>query len=251
MNDPHVAALRYRIAVDEPYEFSNAPDLDIETEDFTGRLSSEVLNLVPKEHFPNESEIRPIADAFVLAWEVDTGLRDGHRVHFQFQGCDVVDLKPSPRMALAFGASTIAAVGNVTLKAFKTTYPNPPAGFTVTPEVDMLWARYCRYLADREPLSAMAYWCLTLLETNSGSSKSKRECAAKKYDIHFDVLKKLGDLTSAGKGDHSTARKASANQRLLSQGEKNWIESAIKTIIHHLATRKMGITLEMKDLPPL
>jgi hypothetical protein len=84
MNDPHVAALRYRLTVDESLEFRNPPDLQINTTEFTGHLSKEVLTLVPKKHFKNESEIKPIADSFIVAWEIDAGLRYGPKIHFHF-----------------------------------------------------------------------------------------------------------------------------------------------------------------------
>jgi hypothetical protein len=246
MNDPHVASLRYRITVDEPYEFSNPPDLDIETKDFAGRLSSGVLTLVPKEHFPNEYEIKPIADAFVLAWEVDTGLRDGHRVRFHFEGCDVIDLNPSPSMAFVFGTSAIASVGNVTLKVFKTAYPNPPAHFTATPEVDMLWARYCQYWVGKEPLQGTAYFCYSVLKSAAGSNRA----ASHQFGIQEKVLTKLRELSSE-RGDNLSVRKLTPRTAPLAENERNWLECAIKTVIHHLGTRSAGTKVEMKDLPSL
>jgi hypothetical protein len=38
MNDPHVAALRYRLTVDESLEFRDPPDVKINTKEFAGQV---------------------------------------------------------------------------------------------------------------------------------------------------------------------------------------------------------------------
>ena len=108
----------------------------------------------------------------------------------------------------------------------------------------MLWDRYCRFVEGREPLFAMAYFCLSFLE------RGNRTQAAQHYSIQSDVLKKLGELTST-RGDKATARKLSSTTEPLSSSEATWIESAIKEIIKHLATLRPGQILKMTDLPLL
>jgi hypothetical protein len=209
------------------------------------------LTLVPKRHFKTESGAKPLAGKFVRAWEIAAGLQHSIKIHFQFEGSDIVDRSPNPGQIASQAVESLSFVDNVSVAVGITRYSAILPHFELTPEVDMLWTRYCRYLEGRELLTTMAFWCLTLLEIGSGSSKSRRQSAAKKYDIDFKVLKKIGDLTSEDKGDHLTARKASASQKPLLEKEKSWIKSAIKAIIRHLATHKTGSKLEMKDLPPL
>ena len=114
----------------------------------------------------------------------------------------------------------------------------------MTPEVEVLWARICHYLASQEPLLSMAYFCLTFLE------RGNRELAATHYAIHRDVLRKLGELTS-NRGDNLVARKRKGPAIPLSGQETAWIEETIKAIVRHIASRKPGVTLTMADLPSL
>ncbi len=67
MNDPHVAALIYRLTVPKSLEFQDPPDKEIDTPEFTGRLSKGLLTLEPREHFETESQVKPMADAYVLS----------------------------------------------------------------------------------------------------------------------------------------------------------------------------------------
>lgn len=245
MNDPHVAALKYQVVKSDSVEFHNPDDVEIDTEEFAGRLSKGILTLQPKQHFATESEVRPIAEAFVQAWEIDAGLRDG-RPDFQlrFEGSQIVDRNPSPDVLSINVSSHLSLSGSTHIRAIRSAYPDPPHGLVVAPEVEVLWTRFCRYLANQEPLLSMAYSCLTLLE------RGDRKLAAKHYLIHIDVLRKLGELTST-RGDNATARKLTGQTSPLSWQERAWIEAAIKAIIRHIASRKPGVTLTMADLPSL
>jgi hypothetical protein len=100
-------------------------------------------------------------------------------------------------------------------------------------------------LAGSEPLLSMAYFCLTLLE------RGDRRAAAQQFAIDYEVLKKLGELTST-RGDHHTARKASAPLHPLTADEAHWIEATIKAIGKHLAARvRDSKPLSLADLPKL
>ena len=87
-------------------------------------------------------------------------------------------------------------------------YPRPPGTFRLSPDAESILLRYHGYLDGREPLLAMAYFCLTVLEASTRATKGKRASAAKKYKTEEKVLRKMGDLTSEKHGDRSSARKA-------------------------------------------
>ena len=244
MNDPHVASLTYRVIESDSLEFEDAPDLNFSTPKFVGHLSQGTLTLEPKHHYASEAEVRPQADAFVRAWEIDAGLSLGGRPDFKlrFHGSQLVDRSPDPG-SHAVQSSTHAYVNLAShIKVTKKTYPSPPAKFEVTPEVQAIWTRYCGYVANREPLLSMGYACFTLMKRDNLKN------SAKYFGIEYAVLKKLSELTTT-RGDHTTARKVTANMERLTEKEKAWIEEAIKRIIRHLATREPSTQLTMRDLP--
>lgn len=76
----------------------------------------------------------------------------------------------------------------------------------------------------------MTYLCLSYLE---GLAGSRRE-ASIKYKIDFEVLKRLGDLSSE-RGDKLSARKGKSNSFLpITDDEKVWIENIVKKIIRRI-----------------
>ena len=230
--------------------FNDPPDVDIDTPHFRGRLSNGLLTLEPKEHFESEAELRPLADDFVRGWEITAGMQSDRPVFdFRFEGSNIKDRNPTPGTATAHLTNHMHASDTVQTERSAATYPTPPQDFRLTPEVEVLWNRYCRFLEGGELLLSMGYFCLTFLESRFLGGDKRRQ-AANHYDIDFDVLDKLGDLTST-RGDHTTARKASPATTPLSDGETAWINAAIKAIIKHLATRQLGQSLTMTDLPSL
>ena len=245
MNNPHVVALQYQVIESDAVKFQNPDNVEIDTEEFTGCLSKDILTLQPKQHFATESEVRHIAEAFVQAWEIDAGLRHGRPdFRFRFEGSQIVDRNPSPDVLSINESNHISLSDSLHIQTIRSAYPDPPHGFIMTPEVEVLWTRFCRYLANQEPLLSMAYFCLTLLE------RGDRKLAAKYYSIHIEVLRKLGELTST-RGDNATARKLTGQTSPLTEQERAWIEAAIKAIIRHIASRKPGVTLTMAELPSL
>jgi hypothetical protein len=245
MNDPHVVALKYRLIKFDSLEFNNPPDVEVNTPDFQGHLSNDLLTLEPKQHYSSEAEVRPLADALVRSWQIDAGLKYGRPDFlFRFEGSQMLDRQPPPNAQVLQISGHFHMTGDLHLKRAYAAYPNLPQGFRLIPEVEVLWERYCRYIESQEPLLSMAYFCLTLLE------RGNRKQAAKHYSIQLDVLRKLGELTST-RGDSIIARKLTSNTIPLSSDETVWVEAAIKAIIRHLATANPGQALDMTDLPLL
>lgn len=246
MKDPHVVSLTYKIVENDVLTFKNPPDLEIETAEFHGLLSNGILTLEPKNHYSSVAQIRPLADDYVRGWEIDRALRSGSlEFNFRFEGGQVVDRQPAPGKAFVDSCDVMVCVDSVDVKKSSSAYPAPPDNFQLTPEVEVLWNRYRRFLEGGELLLTMAGYCLSYLE----DGKSHKH-AAKHYNIDLQILDKLGDIT-ANAGDELTARKRSKKSRPLSNSESGWVKAAIKAIIKHLATRQPGQTLKMSDLPPL
>jgi hypothetical protein len=84
--------------------------------------------------------------------------------------------------------------------------------------------------------------------------RSKRRAASAFFNIDYDVLAKLGDLTSTRGGDDE-GRKAEGRSAPLSPAEKEWVKAAFRAIVRRVAEREHHKRppprpLTMKDLPP-
>jgi hypothetical protein len=257
MRDPHVVALRYRLETHESVTFDNPQLVECETSAFRLRLENGVATLALKEHFTSLESARRIADDFLRAWELDAALGIGRReIKFTFQDAHIVDRNPPPPGSApvtelnAQGMTALA--GSITVHVTRRTYPNPPELFKVSPDVETLWQRFEGYLNGREPLPAMAYFCLTLIEGNANGCRGR---AAKLYRISKHVLDELGKLTSRH-GDAKTARKVQKDRAFkpLTVSEKGWIEAAVRVIIRRVGEINSDPTLpeiSMDDLPKL
>lgn len=206
-----------------------------------------------KKHFASVEEARASATGFLFVWEVDAELRHGRgAIRFIFQDAQLIDRIPPPpgtfEVHVPSGALIVTG-GVCTVRITSAAYPGPPSNMKSSPDLESIWLRYDAYRAKREPLSTMAYFCLIVLETAAGG----RTQAAKQFDIEFEVLRKIGELTT-NRGDRTTARKMHANLAPYTPLEINWIEEAIKLMIRRVAEIAAGATcaeITMKDLPAL
>jgi hypothetical protein len=246
MNDPHVASLAYRVLETASAAFADASEVTFQTPEFDGRLADGVLTLTPRIHFSDEAEARAISEAFVRTWEIAAGYEYGSPdFSLRFEGAEIVDRAPSPGHADIQLSEHLSISEQVQVKVIRHTYPPPPISFAVTPEVEVIWERFCRYVAGNEPLLSMAYFCLTLLE------RGDRRAAARQLAIDYEILNRLGELTST-RGDRQTARKLTATTHPLTPEEAHWVEATIKAIGKHLATRVPDSKpLSLADLPKL
>ena len=225
--------------------YENAAPIEFDTADFSGRREADVLVLSLKRHAADQAEARALVDPFIRAWEIDAGLTIG-RAEFtlRFDSAQVVDRAPTPGVHELQANATATFTATLQLTAFRSHYPVPSLAFQTTPEVEALWARYLRYVAGSEPLLSMAYACLTLLE------RGNRRQAEGLYGVEYEVLSKLGELTST-RGDALTARKPGEATAPLSATESRWVDAAIRAVTRHIATRAGDETLKMADLPAL
>lgn len=255
--DFHVVSLTYKVKVVDDVSYNTPPPVEFETDEAHFCLADATVTCKMKAHFSTTADARAIVEPILRAWELDVDLKRGREeFRFQFSDADLVDRTPAvPGVVRAYlhateAADVVMATATVSGHVTRRTYPPPPVNFRITPDVDTLWHRYRGYLEGREPLLAMAYFCLTVLKTNAGGLPK----AAAKYKIDVHVLRKLGELTSV-RGDYHTARKMLTTATLpLSPSEDTWIQATIKTIIWRLGDQRTaeGLpTITLADLPPL
>lgn len=257
MRDPHVEWLLYRMESAPTTIFENPPAVELETPDFRLTLRNAEARFYMKSHYATLDEAQITVAPFLRAWEMDIGLtiRPGE-VRFVYENCSIIDRNPlqsgENQIVGLRGIASCAAFGVGTLTLSRSAYPEPPKLFKVTPTVETLWQRYEGFVAGQEPLSAMAYFCLTVIESTVGQS-ARRRSAAKRFNIGYDVLCKLGELTEK-RGDAKTARKMDSNLIPHTNQELKWIEAAVKAIIRRVAEVEAGATVKqinMNDLPTL
>jgi hypothetical protein len=206
------------------------------------------LRITPAEHFANEEEAREAIEPFLRAWEIDTDLKSNiGMIRFKFARVDVVDRDPPPpgssQVIHVKGASYMVFGGSASLHLTCSKYPEPPAAFRATPEVQHAYRRWLGFRSGKEPLQAMSYYVLTVAESAAGG----RQAAARKFQIQEDVLGTIGRLSST-KGDETTARKAGAGNQYedLSAGEKRWLEEAVRLLIRRLGEHASGAPLNLR-----
>jgi hypothetical protein len=219
-------------------------------------LSDGKLRIVPTEHFSDEDDARLAVEPFLRAWEIESDLTSNiGMIRFKFVRVEVIDRDPPPQGSshvLKVKAGSMVLVGSsVSLHLTCSRYPQPPKAFCATPEVQHAYRRWLGYRSGKEPLQSMAYFVLTLLESAAGG----RQAAASSFKIDAPVLGTIGRLSST-KGDESTARKAGPGNQFqeLTGAEKQWLEEAIRRVIHRLGEYASGTLLtliSLRDLPNL
>src|SRR5882724_34655 len=265
LNDPHVTILRYRLETDASLAFDSPAPREHDTPAFALRLADGLLTCDMKAHFTSVAAAKAVVEPVLRAWELETALREGKRaMWFAYQDAEVIDRHPAPPSAnlyIQVNEGLLRVTGElVSLQITRREYPAPPPHFTASADVETLWHRYEGYQQGREPLLAMAYFCLSVLEWRASQHPGRgdvRAWAESLYGIEREVLRKLGDLT-ANLGDETTARKidASSLHHTPTPQEIAWIEAAIKLIIRRVGEHAADSTvsqptLGMRDLPPL
>jgi hypothetical protein len=257
--DLHVVSLQYSLKPSERHSYQNPPPVAFERDVARFSLSEGTLTCEMKTHFSTVPDACAAVDPILRAWEVDSDLRHNRgALRFKFSGADIIERSPCPP-GVVRGNAYITLPGLTVsgqLSVLPTTsarYPEPPPdGFLLTPDAKSILDRYYGYLAGREPLLAMAYFCLTVIEVICGGGKRQqhRTRALSEYQIDQNVLDTLGTLTSEH-GDRLSARKASADNPLTAS-ERAWLDATVKKLIWQLGTPKAARTLlKVSDLPPL
>jgi len=241
MNDPHVVHLEYRIVCDlERIDWSAAKTAVFEEEDFRGEVVDQRVLFKFKTHYASENDARESLRSFIQNWEFEVGLERGPRAFtLCFAKSHIIDRNPSNGvMPITLSLATGSPEAKIDLIIQPKRYPSPPSLNKIkrTPDVDSMYDRYLGYRDGKEPLPAMAYFCLTVLEWmagGSGSRKDRREAIAKKFGIARDVLDKVGELSSEGGGP--VARKEEGRNRPYAPNDTEFLNIAIQCMIQRAA----------------
>ena len=261
INDPHVESVTYRVVKPDYVTYHNPSPVAGELPGFRYRLEDGVVTAEMKEHHATVEAARECVEVFLRAWELDAALAaDKNEFGFAFQRSNVVDRTPVPPAAA--GGKSVAVMNlfvmadAASVEKVKTSYPPPPSGLKPSLDTETMWHHYSRYLEDREKLTSMGFYCLSLLQWRTGS-KTARQDVATRYRIDLEVLKTLGTLTS-DIGDLNSARKLEKTSQVRPHTVKEvmWIKAAVKMLIrrkaehdHDPAAARVQITLS--DLPQL
>ena len=260
MNDPHVVALLYSIEHDRSVDYSEAGRIEHEEESFRVTIEDKVVRFELKDHCAREDAAREAVESYIRCWELETALRGRPgQFNLRFDRAEIVDRNPPPRTPGVVSLSALPIRATVSISKASATvttpkpYPSPPSGVTLDPydpDAMTMFYRFKGYLENKEPLTGMAYFCLTMLV---GHLCNDRRAAARPYGIDKNVLGMIGDLT-ANKGGRGIARKASGIGSDLARDESCFLEEAVKAIIFRVAEiahdpekRRPKITLS--DLP--
>jgi len=265
MKDPHVESLVYRAESAEDIIYDGPPPIEIDMDKWDGCLENGVLTCRMKTHYASVSDARTEIESYLRAWEVNANLKHGKgSIKFVYQDANVIDLAPQEtgRGLVICGKAVAMGIGTMTasVQIIRKNYPPPPENFMVSPDVETLWGRYEGYLDGKEPLPAMAYFCLTMVERIYGRQGKKgdnpRQTAARTIKVDFKVLNTLGELASE-RGDESTARKYLAQSLPLTRTESAWIEAVVKRLIYRVGEYSSSVDsgtlaqVTMADFPRL
>ena len=262
MNDPHVKALIYRINHGDTIDYSKAERLERDEPEFRLTVEDRNARFEFKEHFSTEEQAGGAIGNYLRNWAFDATLKYGNPESFrlEFVKSEIIDRNPLPGSVRVAGRLGIRGLGSSKLTLSVSEYPAPPSDIALSPEAETMYHRYMGYRQRQEPLPAMAYFCLSMLEDPpAGSSRernigNKRKVAAKKYRIDEGVLNKIGKLSSERGG--VDARKRKGTDLPLSSGERNFLDGAIKAIIRRVAEWEHAPSdnlpeLSWSDLPSL
>jgi hypothetical protein len=152
---------------------------------------------------PQSDEAKAVVEQYVRAWDILIGLeQDPGDLQLVFDHADIIDRSPDTSdknvvnlqghvsAHVVVSDSGIGSDSVVSLHVSRGKYPSFPKNFSASPDAETMYLRYKTYRQKREPLTAMAYMCLTILEAGAGGRKE----AARRYSIDDEVLGTLGKL---------------------------------------------------------
>ena len=161
MNDPHVAALIYKIEHGQSVDYRKAQPMDHEETGFSVKVADQQVRFEFKEHYAAEDGARGAIEDYIRAWEFGAGLKNGpDYFKLKFDYAQIEDRKPTPGVVMVHARPVRfeVTVGKVTCVVSPGCYPPPPSVMLITPDVQTMYDRYMGYRQGREPLTTMAYF---------------------------------------------------------------------------------------------
>ena len=252
MNDPHVVALIYRVDHGNSIDYSKAAPLNHDEPGFRLTVEDNRARLDFKEHYATVEQARESLAEYIRLWEFRAQLEHGpNSFRLEFDKPEVIDRNPTQgEVSISAHFRAGKATGSAKLTIVASDYPQPPAKMALNPDVETMHHRYMGYRQGREPLPALAYFCLTVLEQAAGERKK----AADTYQIQRKVLDNIGKFTSTRSGPDARKYKRVATE--LSSQERNFLGSAVRAIIRRMAEKHFAPDgdlpiLSLSDLPSL
>ena len=256
MNDPHVVALIYDIEHDSAIDYSRAPSLTKEADEFTVKICNGQVRLEPKEHYATLAEALVPAGDFVRNWELDVVLRtQPEKFSLVFNRPEIIDRNPTPgvtELSVHARAGKLSAHASLTVMA--SVYPEPPSQVTLGHDDDdvvLLLNRYSNYRKGKERLASMAYFCSTMLSERLPTGETRGD----ELNVSGRVQKAIRRLSSR-QGGPMGARKWDATTTEFDASEVSFLEQAVKLIIRRVAEKARNETLRLPtitlaDLPKI
>ncbi len=197
MRDPHVETLFYNISSNERISYKDPKPIKFNNHLAEFELADEHLVINLKEHFPDEESARKAVEHYLTSWEINADLTlEIGAIRFLFDKSKIIDRnppKPGETITIHAKAAEYVVVGNnAKIHLQRAEYPEPPLKFSTTSTVETGYRRWIGYKEGKEPLQAMSYFVLTLIQDLASS----RDDAASMYKIEKSILKKLGELSS-------------------------------------------------------
>ena len=254
MNDPHVVALIYEIEHDDSVDYEEAEPFVREEPAFRLEVKDRKARFELKDHYAEESAARESIKEYIRVWEFDACLNNGPgSLKLRFDKAEIEDRNPTPGQVSFYASSTFSdLVSSVTLTRQLTTYPLPPSGLAIDPDVQTMHDRYMNYRRGLEPLSGMAFFCLTVLEDTAkphypARKIGKREAASRYYRVEKGILDKIGEIAST-KGGPSEARKNKGVNQGLTEEECRFLDRAVRKIIRRVAEKVYDPVAKLKEI---
>ncbi|MDO9529925.1 MAG: hypothetical protein Q7J27_12330 [Syntrophales bacterium] len=252
----HVKSIHYRIITGEHVDYKKASPIREETDDFVLRVENDLASFEMKKHFSTKEDAKDYIDPYLKRWEILIGLAHDHRdLRFEYKNAEVIDRSPDDKNSIILNVDPIriSVSLDAVLHVSRGRFPSPPKNFENTPDVETMYLRYKAFREGKESLLAMAYMCLTVLETSAGG----RSKAVSKYSISKAVLNKLGTICSekGGKNQDRKAPKKGAFD-VLTASESEWVIQVVKALIRRVGEYAYRPTTSLQaiiisDFPPV
>jgi hypothetical protein len=251
MNDPHVAALYYRLSHRDHVDYSKTRPLSHDEAGFRLRMERGKVEIQLTGHHATVDSARAAVEPFLRAWELSAALQFGPgEMRFIYDRPKLIDRHPTLGTVHVGGAATVSIVGmSPTITVGRAKYPDPPAGIARDGHVDLMFARYCLYRERRTTLPDAVNYCLTVLLGVAGGLDS----ASRRFAVSRPVLRKFGELAAKKGGDE--ARKFAGAQANFTPAERHWLEKLLPLLISRAAEVAFDPAasrpqITMADLPP-
>ncbi len=241
MYDQRVHALLYKVSHGDGVDYARARPLETETEDFSVILKDLVAKIILKRDHASVKEARTLVDPFLEEWEFAADLALGpYALRFQYHRAQVEYFGRTPPLGPGIRVIGLGGTGRVVYEGFPEVkprvihglyaYPSPPSTRMSFPtEAIIMRDRYMKQRQGREPLTSMAYYCLTVLEQMGGGRKK----AAHQFGIGLRVLNRIGALCHEKGGEE--ARKSKGADTPFTPAESKFLRQVIPDIILRVA----------------